>query len=154
MRTLEREIASPYILSEIKPYLRVRNSVEALTTAVTRAAAAERDREENFAVRSRKNKGGVFTVAASEYQSDNASSTTNKSLTKLFEKFDKRMSDMESQLKSLTVNTQRQGLGNMHHNRDLRCKKCKEKNLSDCWHCFKCCAEGHTARFCPGKQGN
>ena len=61
---------------------------------------------------------------------------------------------MDSQLKSLIVNTKRQGLDNMFHKRDLRCKKCKEKNLSDCWHCFKYCAEGHTARFCPGKQGN
>ena len=154
LRTLERGIASPYILSEIKPYLRVGNSDEALITAVTRAAEVERDREENFAVRSRKNNGAAFTVSASEYQSDNSSSTSNKSLTKLFEKFDKRMSEMKSQLKSLTVCTQWQGLGNMNHNRDLRCKKCKEKNLSDCWHCFKCCEEGHTARSCPDKQGN
>ena len=137
LRILERGIASPYILSEIKPYLKVGNSDEALISAVSRAAAAERDREEKFAVRSRKNKGGVFTISAVEHQSDNESSTSNKNLTKFFEKFDKRMSEIESQLKSLTVNTQRQGLVNMLHKRDLRCKKCKEKILSDCWHCFK-----------------
>ena len=33
---------------------------------------------------------------------------------------------MESELKSLTVNTQRQGLGNMHHDRDLRCKNVRK----------------------------
>ena len=32
---------------------------------------------------------------------------------------------MESQLKSLTVNTQWQSLENMYHNRDLRCKHVK-----------------------------
>ena len=61
---------------------------------------------------------------------------------------------MESQVKSLTVNTQRQALGNALHKRDLRCKKCKEKNLIDYWYCYKCCVEGHIVRFCPGKQGN
>ena len=60
------------------------------------------------------------------------SSTSNKSLTKSFEKFDKRMYEIESQLKPLTVNTQQQGLGNIYHNKDLRCKKYKEKNSSDC----------------------
>ena len=74
-----------------------------------------------------KTKGG-FTVSAFELQSDNESSTSNKTLAKLF---DKRMSEMENQLKSLTVYTQRQGLGNILHNRYLRFKKCKEKNLSD-----------------------
>ena len=92
LRTLERGIASLCILSEIKPYLKVGNSDEALITAVTRAAAAERDREKNFTLRSRKNKGGVVTVSSVEHQSDNESSTSNKNLTKLFEKFDKRMS--------------------------------------------------------------
>ena len=152
LKSLERGIASPYILSEVKPYLKVGNSDEALITAVARPAVAERNREKNFALRCRKNKGGVFTVSAVEYQSHNESSTSNKNLTKSFEKFDKRMSEMESQLKSLTVNIQRQGSGNMIHKRDLRCKKSKEKNLSDHSHCFKCCAEGHTARFSPGKQ--
>ena len=74
-----------------------------------------------------KTKGG-FTVSAFELQSDNESSTSNKTLAKLF---DKRMSEMENQLKSITVYTQRQGLGNILHNRYLRFKKCKEKNLSD-----------------------
>ena len=77
-----------------------------------------------------KTKGG-FTVSAFENQSDNESSTSNKTFTKLFEKFDKRMSEMENQLKSLTVHIQRQGLDNILHNRYLRFKKCKEKNLSD-----------------------
>ena len=82
--TIERGIASPDMLSEIKPYLKVGNSGEALITAVTRPTAAKRDREEDFAVRSRKNKGGVFTVSAVEQQSDNEESTSNKNLSKLF----------------------------------------------------------------------
>ena len=61
---------------------------------------------------------------------------------------------MENQPKSLTIYTLQQGLGNMHHNRYLRCKNCKEKHYSDCWHCFECCAEGQTAHFCPEKQRN
>ena len=44
LRTLKRGIASPYILNKIKHYLRVGNSDEAMITAVTRAATAERDR--------------------------------------------------------------------------------------------------------------
>ena len=39
------------------------------------------------------------------------------------------------------------------YKKDLSCKDCKAKNLSDFWHCFKCCAEGHTARLCPKKAG-
>ena len=73
--------------------MKVGKSVEALIAAVTRAATAERDREEKFAVRSRTNKGVFFTVSASEYQSDDKPSASNKSLTKLFEKFDKRISE-------------------------------------------------------------
>ena len=49
LKTLETEIASPYVINEIKPYLKVGNSDEVLTTAVSRSAATERDREENFA---------------------------------------------------------------------------------------------------------
>ena len=54
-------------------------------------AAVVRDREDNFAVRSRKNKGGVFSIPAVEHQSDNESFTLNKNLTQLFEKFDKKI---------------------------------------------------------------
>ena len=51
------------------------------------------------------------------------SSASNNTLINLFKKFDKRMPEVESKLKPLTVNTQWQGLNNRHHNRDLRCKK-------------------------------
>ena len=37
---------------------------------------------------------------------------------------------MESQLKSLTVNTLRQGLGNIHHKRDLKCKSVRKKMIA------------------------
>ena len=62
LRTLERGIASSYILSGIKLYLKVGNCDEALITAVTRAVAVEKDRAENFATRSRKNKGGFYCL--------------------------------------------------------------------------------------------
>ena len=65
LRTLERGIAIPYVLSEIKPYLNSGNANdETLILAVTKAAAAERDREENFSSKSRKVKGA--TVSAVE----------------------------------------------------------------------------------------
>ena len=131
LRTIGRKFASPYILSEIKFYLKLGISGEALIN-ICLWLLQQRDREENFAVRSRKNKGDPLTVSASDSQSGNESSTPSQSWTKLFKKFEKRMFEMESQLKSLTVNTQQQGLGNMDHNSDLRCKKCKEKNLNDC----------------------
>ena len=124
MRTLERGITSPRVLTEIKHNLKLANSDKALITAVTRVTAAERERVKTFAVRSRKNKGGVFTVSTTEYQSDNKSFGPNKMLRKLFEKFNKGIFEMESKLQSPIVYTQRQGLGNMHHNRDLRCTKC------------------------------
>ena len=55
LRTVERGIASPCVLSEIKPYLKSGSvNDEALILAVTKAAAAEIDREENFSSRLRK----------------------------------------------------------------------------------------------------
>ena len=154
LRNLERGITSPRLHSEIKHNLKLGNSDKALITVVTRVAAAERERVKTFAVRSRKNKGGVFTVSTTEYQSDNESFAPNKMLRKLFEKFNKSIFEMENKLKSPIVYTQRQGLGNMHHNRDLRCTMCKEKSLNDCQHCFKCREEGDTARFCSIRHGN
>ena len=53
LRTLERDITNPFVLSEIKPYLKSGSvNDEALILAVTKAAAAERDREENFSSKS------------------------------------------------------------------------------------------------------
>ena len=48
MRTLESEVASPYVINEIKSYLKLGDLDEALTIALCRPAAAETDREENF----------------------------------------------------------------------------------------------------------
>ena len=48
LRNLETGIASPYMLSEIKPYLKVGNSDEALMTAVTRAAEVDIQRKKLF----------------------------------------------------------------------------------------------------------
>ena len=46
LRTLERGISSKYVLSEIYPYLKTGSvNDEALILAVTKAAAAERDRK-------------------------------------------------------------------------------------------------------------
>ena len=55
LRTLERSIASPYVLSEIQPYLKSgRFNDEAMILSVTKAAAAERDREKMFHLSLRK----------------------------------------------------------------------------------------------------
>ena len=55
---MERGIARPCILSEVKPYLKSgRVNEEAWILAVAKAAAAERDREENFSSKPKKVKG-------------------------------------------------------------------------------------------------
>ena len=62
--TLEKGIASPYVLSEIKPYLKSGSVYdEALILAITKAAAAERDREENLSSKSEKVKGATVSTA-------------------------------------------------------------------------------------------
>ena len=63
LRTLERGITRPYVLSEIKPYLKS-GSVkdEALILAVTKAAAAERYMEENFSSKSKKVYGAAVSA--------------------------------------------------------------------------------------------
>ena len=93
LRTLERRIASPYVLSEIKPYLKW-DSVndEALILAVTKAATAERHREHNFSFKSNKVKGA--TVSAVE--TGQAESFVVGKLASLLEKFGKRFTSMES----------------------------------------------------------
>ena len=54
---MERGIARPCVLSEVKPYLKSGRVNEAWILAVAKAAAAERDREENFSSKSKKVKG-------------------------------------------------------------------------------------------------
>ena len=65
LRTVERGITRPYVLSEIKPYLKS-GSVkdEALILAVTKTAASGRYMGENFSSKSKKVKGA--TVSAVE----------------------------------------------------------------------------------------
>lgn len=61
IRTLERGIASPYVLSKI--YLKSSSADdEALILAVKKAAAAERDRKENFSSKSKKAKGAKVSA--------------------------------------------------------------------------------------------
>ena len=144
LRTLERGIASPYVLSEIKPYLKSGSvNDEAFILAVTKAPAAERDTEENFSSKSKKVKGA--TVSAVE--TGQAENSVMGKLAKLLEKFDKRVASMESRLDALNLKQ------NQRTTR-LLCKVCKQNNLNDCWHCFKCGYEGHTARFSSEKKGN
>ena len=148
LRTLERGIASPYILSEIKPYLKPSCSDESLIIAVTRASAAERDREENFSSKHRKLRGAVHKVDIPEQNDDSSAK-----LTSFLESFEKRFANLEKKFESLQLEQNPKGAYRGTQSKDFRCSACKQKNLSECWHCFKCCAEGHTARFCP-KQGN
>ena len=63
LRTLEKGIASAYVLSEIKPYLKSGSvNDEALILTVTKAEAAEIDREENFSSKSKKVKGATVNA--------------------------------------------------------------------------------------------
>ena len=116
LRTLERGIASPYVLSEIKPYLKSGCvNDEALILAVTKAAAAERDREENFSSKSEKVKGA--TVSAGE--TGQVKNSVVGKLANLFEKFNERVASMESRLDALNL-TQNQ------RTTILLCKACKQ----------------------------
>ena len=90
--TLEKGIASPYVLSEIKPYLKSGSVYdEALILAITKAAAAERDREENLSSKSKKVKGA--TVSAAEKRQ--AKNSVMGTLANLLEMFDKAFVSME-----------------------------------------------------------
>ena len=111
--------------------------------AVTKAAAAEGHREDNFSFKSKKVKGA--TVSAVE--TGQAESSVVGKLASLLEKFDKSFTSMESQLDPLNLKQNQRTTG-------LLCKACKQNNLSDCWHCFKCGHEGHTTRFRFEKKGN
>ena len=127
LRTLERGIASPYVLSEIKPYLKSGSvNYEALILALTKATAAERDRVENFASKSKKVKGATVNAV----ETGQAENFVVGKLDNLLEKFDKSVSSMESQLDALNLKK------NQRTTR-LLCKACKQSNLSDYWHCFK-----------------
>ena len=60
--------------------------------AVTKAAAAERDREENFSPKSKKVKGATVNAV----QTGQAGNSVVRKLANLLEKFDKRVASMES----------------------------------------------------------
>lgn len=66
LRTLERGKVSPYVFSDIKLYLKTGSvNNEALILAVTKVAATERDKEENFSTKSKKVKGAAVSVVES-----------------------------------------------------------------------------------------
>ena len=144
LRTLERDIASAYVLSEINPYLKSGSvNDEALILTVTKTEAAERYREENFSSKSKKVKGATVNAV----ETGEAENSVVGKLANLLEKFDKRVAIMKSRLDALNLEQ------NQRTTR-LLCKACKQNKLSDCWHCFKCGHEGHTARFCSEKKRN
>ena len=118
LRTLERDRAIPYVISEIKLYLKpgIPNN-EALILALTKAAAGERDREENFSSKSKKVKGAVETGLAEN-------SVVGKKAN-LLEKFIKKFTSMEIPLDAL--NLKQNGRSTR-----LLCKACIQNNLSDC----------------------
>ena len=119
LRTLERGIATPHVLSEIKSYLKSGSvNDEALVLAVTKAVAVERDREENFSSKSKKVKGA--TVSAVE--TGQAENSVMGKLANLLEKFDKSVASMESRLDTLSLKQ------NQRTTRLLR-KACKQNNL-------------------------
>ena len=113
LRTLERDISSQHVLSEIKPYSKSDNvNDEALIFAVTKSAAAEGDREENFSSKSEKFKEA--TVSAVE--TGQGENFVVGKLADLLEKFDKRVASIESRLVALNL-TQKTPR--------LLCKPCK-----------------------------
>ena len=61
-RTVERGIASPYILSAIKPYLKVEKSDKALVNAMTRAVQ-QRETEKNILPSEVGKTKGVFLLS-------------------------------------------------------------------------------------------
>ena len=111
--------------------------------AVTKIAAAEKDREEDFSSKSKKVKDAtVSAVETSQVQNSVVGKLAN-----LLEKFDKRVASMESRFDTLDLKQ------NQRTTR-LLCKGCNQNNLSGCWHCFKNWCEGHAARFCSEKNRN
>ena len=74
-----------YILSKIKPYLKSGSvNDDVLILAVTKAAAAERHRKENFSSKPKKVKGAIVSAVETS-QSENSALGKLKNL---FEKFD------------------------------------------------------------------
>ena len=144
MRILERGTTSPYVLSKIKPYLQSGNvNDESLILAVTKAAAAKRDREDNFLSKSKK----VKNASVSAFETGQAESSVLGKLANPLEKSDKRVANMKSWLDALNLK-QNQKITR------LLCKACKQKNLSHYCHCFECRHRDQTARFCSEKKGN
>ena len=93
MRILERGTASPYVLSKIKPYLQSGNvNDESLILAVTKSAAAKRDKEENFLSKSMKFKN----ASVSAFETGQAESSVLGKLANSLEKSDKRTANMKS----------------------------------------------------------
>ena len=93
MRIPERGTTSPYVLSKIKPYLQSGNvNDESLILAVTKAAAAKRDREDNFLSKSKK----VKNASVSAFETGQAESSVLGKLANPLEKSDKRVANMKS----------------------------------------------------------
>ena len=124
---MEKDIASPCILSETKPYLKSSNvNDEALILAVTKAAAAERNRKDNFSSKSKK----VMWATVSAVWTGQAENYVVTKIANLLEKLDKKVPGMETRLDYLN-------LKQYQRITSLLCKACKQNNLSDCCHCFK-----------------
>ena len=100
LKILERGITSPYVVSEIKPYLKSGSvNDEALILAVTKSAATERDREGDFSPKYKKVKCATVSIV----ETGQSETSVVRKLANLLENFDKRVASMESRLDALNL---------------------------------------------------
>ena len=137
-KTLEKGLSSTYVIQEIRPLLKAGVSDETLITEVTKASAAEKERN---AIQSKNKK----VLRVNQVQQDD---TTSK-LVSAVESLTKQLSSLQNDFDDLRK-------GNV--NKRYMCADCKSKGSRLCNHCFHCGSTNHIARNCSNKhksgQGN
>ena len=158
-RTLERGLLSSYVVQEIKPLLRSSVSDEDLITAVSKAAASEKER--NLAL-GKKKQLKVYEVGSAR-PSNSPGNSDNKvdKLVAAVELLTKQVSNMQSEINNIKGDGYKSDDFNSCDRRGrniILCKNCKDNNQTTCNHCFKCGSSNHLARGCrnpsSGNQGN
>ena len=140
IRTLEIGIRSQYVLSEIKDILRSNDvSDEILLSAITKAAAAERDRR---------------TLSLKKVNVSEIGTVVRDGETELLSSV-KALKDQVGELKKEIQEMKITSKGNgWRPRRRSVCEGCVAKKVDFCSHCFKCGGEDHLARECKRKSGN
>ena len=157
-RTLERGLLSLYVVQEIKPLLRSSVSDEDLITAVTKAAASEKER--NLTLGNKKQLKVYEVGGATPSNSDNK---VDK-LAAAVELLTKQVSTIQSEINNIKRDGYKTNVSDDFNSCDRRgrnkilCENCKYNNRTTCNHCFKCVSSNHHARGCrnpsSGNQGN